>query len=561
MLRFMKVSLLGLIVGLATAVPQGHNGAANATLPEVNLGYVVQRATFYNASGDYYSFANVRYSQPPLGDRRWAPPLPPAKLSSPPTDDGSTDRICYQSDPRWTLTAIPFLKGKIDVSGSDPTNTNSTDRVTPADPRETEDCLFLDVTVPKKIYDNRNGNKLAPVLVWIHGGGYSSGYKTSAGSPAGLLAASQVDSKDGIIIVTINYRLGLFGWLGGPTFRESGGTPNLGLLDQRLALEWVQDNINIFGGNKHRVTVMGESAGGGSVLHQITAYGGLKGGVPFQQAIPQSAAYYPNPGNALPEDLYQSFLSRAQVGSLQAARQLSSSAVQQANIVITADVKIYGHEAFGPLVDGNFVTALPVESFDRGQFDKTTKIMIGHNANEGLLFSNPFFKTSADFSAFFTSVFPLALAQTITYITETLYPPDYSGAQPYKTLLERTAFAIAESTITCNSYLVSRAFNYETYSYRFDVPPAFHSLDIGYTFFNGESQELTATVSAFAAKALQRYITSFMMTGVPKADGLSVFEEYGSASNLLDIGATAITKVVDPNNNDRCRWWGKALFY
>lgn len=67
----------------------------------------------------------------------------------------------------------------------------------------------------------------------------------------------------------MNYRLGAFGWLSGPTFQESG-TANLGLYDQRLALEWVQANIHLFGGDPNRVTVFGESAGGGSIMHQIT---------------------------------------------------------------------------------------------------------------------------------------------------------------------------------------------------------------------------------------------------------------------------------------------------
>ena len=89
------------------------------------------------------------------------------------------------------------------------------------------------------------------------------------------------------MFVAINYRLGAFGWLSGPTL-QSDGTANAGLYDQRLALEWVQKNIHLFGGDANCVTVAGESAGGGSIMHQITAFGGLKGAAPFQQAILQS---------------------------------------------------------------------------------------------------------------------------------------------------------------------------------------------------------------------------------------------------------------------------------
>ena len=85
--------------------------------------------------------------------------------------------------------------------------------------------------------------------------------------------------------------MGAFGWLAGPTL-QSDGTANAGLYDQRLALEWVEKNIHLFGGDPCRVTVLGESAGGGSIMHQITAHGGLKGPAPFQQAIMQSPGLY-----------------------------------------------------------------------------------------------------------------------------------------------------------------------------------------------------------------------------------------------------------------------------
>ena len=89
----------------------------------------------------------------------------------------------------------------------------------------------------------------------------------------------------------MNYRLGAFGFLAGETI-TSDGVANAGLLDQRFALEWVQHNIHLFGGDPSRVTVMGESAGGGSIEHQITAYGGTQG-APFAQVILQSAAFQP----------------------------------------------------------------------------------------------------------------------------------------------------------------------------------------------------------------------------------------------------------------------------
>lgn len=94
-------------------------------------------------------------------------------------------------------------------------------------------------------------------MVWIYGGGYVEGSKDI--DPAGLFKRS----NNGVVIVALNYRLGALGWSAGPTYQESG-TANAGLYDQRFALEWVQKYIHLFGGDKTKVTVFGESAGGGS---------------------------------------------------------------------------------------------------------------------------------------------------------------------------------------------------------------------------------------------------------------------------------------------------------
>ena len=124
------------------------------------------------------------------------------------------------------------------------TSSSNSSAAVMTDPRESEDCLFLDVVVPKGIF---NSNKQHPVLVWIYGGGYTAGSKAGSGSPAGLLERSQMDNSSGVIYVAMNYRLGAMGWLSGPTFQENA-TANAGLYDQRFALEWVQNNIHLFGG-------------------------------------------------------------------------------------------------------------------------------------------------------------------------------------------------------------------------------------------------------------------------------------------------------------------------
>lgn len=156
------------------------------------------------------------------------------------------------------------------------------------------------------------------------------GSKGAYGSPAGLIHSSQNNNAEGIVFVQLNYRLGGLGWLAGPSLQAAGGVSNAGLYDQRLALEWVQNYIHLFGGDSNRVTVMGESAGGGSIMHQITAYGGQKP-VPFQQAIVQSGSWVPVTSMWIQENTTQDFLDLLGVSTIEEARKLPSSAVIAAN--------------------------------------------------------------------------------------------------------------------------------------------------------------------------------------------------------------------------------------
>ena len=123
--------------------------------------------------------------------------------------------------------------------------------------------------MPEKVFKSAGKGAGAPVLVWIHGGGYDIGSKVDSGYPSGLIERSMRVSSEGVLFVPINYRLGAFGWSAGSTV-QSDGTSNAGLYDQRFALEWVQQHISEFGGDPKQVTVFGESAGAGSIVYQIT---------------------------------------------------------------------------------------------------------------------------------------------------------------------------------------------------------------------------------------------------------------------------------------------------
>lgn len=265
----------------------------------------------------------------------------------------------------------------------------------------------------------------------------------------------------------MNYRLGAFGWLSGPTFQESGDA-NAGLLDQRFALEWVQMHIHKFGGDPKRVTVFGESAGGGSIMHQITAYGGLKGPVPFQQAIPQSPGFQPFVSNQQQEEIFNGYLALLNVTTVDGARSLPYTQLQTANI-IQVGLSSYGDFTYGPTVDGKFVPALPGELLLHGQYDKTLKLMLGHNADEvskfsilemllpltilqGLLFTSPFMQNTSAIAEALQTNFPTIRAwpQVLEYILNTLYPPIFDGsqAQGYTNQIARAAALTSEAIFT-----------------------------------------------------------------------------------------------------------------
>ncbi len=170
------------------------------------------------------AFKGIPYAAPPVGDLRWRSPAPVVGWEGV-RDASDSGPICVQNGGRNVI--------------------------------QDEDCLFLNVWAP------RESSELRPVLFWIHGGGYTGGSGSTAIYDGTPLAA------DGAVVVTINYRLNVFGFLAHPALSAEsphGASGNYGLLDMVAALEWVRDNIATFGGDPGRVTIFGESAGGGAVM-------------------------------------------------------------------------------------------------------------------------------------------------------------------------------------------------------------------------------------------------------------------------------------------------------
>jgi carboxylesterase type B len=217
-------------------------------------------------TGGFYNFSNIRYAAPPVGNSRFNKPQAPA-INRSVIQTGNVGRVCPQSIPQWIFEGLAFVTNYtqgLPFNTSEYVGPGFSVTQLPQDGRTTEDCLFVDVVVPEKVLQSAADEPKAPVLVWIHGGGYAEGSKSDYGIPAEIEAKS-----NDIIFVSINYRLGAFGWLSGPSL-QANGVGNAGLYDQAFALKWVQEHIASFGGDPNQVTVIGESAGAGSILLQIT---------------------------------------------------------------------------------------------------------------------------------------------------------------------------------------------------------------------------------------------------------------------------------------------------
>jgi carboxylesterase type B len=141
----------------------------------------------------------------------------------------------------------------------------------------------------------------------------------------------------------IDKQLGAFGWLSGPLFESQNGRPNIGLYDQRLALEWIQSNIHRFGGDPDKITVMGESAGAGSIAHHIVWNERENPALytPFKKAIMQSPAWVPIPDgnydNGLQDQKYEEFLGYLQVSHLEEVREKTTEELMEANRALIAN--------------------------------------------------------------------------------------------------------------------------------------------------------------------------------------------------------------------------------
>lgn len=296
---------------------------------------------------DVRVFKGIPFAAPPVGNLRWKAPQPVAHWDGVRKAD-EFGPICMQGAGRGG-----------------------------AQPKMSEDCLYLNVwTAAKSASEHR------PVLLWIHPGGYTSGSGSAPGTDGENLA------KKGLVVVTINYRLGVLGFFAHPELTKESdrrASGNYALMDQTAALEWVQKNIAAFGGDPKRVTVDGDSAGAASIGNLM---GSPRTKGLFQRAIAESGAWL---GLSV---AHTATLAEAEQAGLKTAENLHAATLADLRALPAAEV-LRGGRGGGPIVDGYFLPEDVGKVFAEGR-QNDVPVLLGSNKDEGTFFMQP--TTAAKFT-------------------------------------------------------------------------------------------------------------------------------------------------------------------
>ncbi|KAK4996355.1 hypothetical protein LTR66_004013 [Elasticomyces elasticus] len=507
--------------------------ACQSSDPVVNLGYAQYRGVT-NASIGVTSYYGIRYAQPPIGDLRWQPPMDIESRNTynPSTVMNATSHgpICVQGTPDWALANGSMLTA----------------------PLGDEDCLLLDVSVPRTPASSN-----LPVMVQIHGGGYTLG---SSSSYPGYSLLNQ--SAGGLIYVAIQYRLSAFGFLSSTEIRENG-IANAGLLDQRAALAWVQRNIRSFGGDPSKVTIIGGSAGGGSVMNQMILYGGVAN-PPFRAVVAEYPWWQPYHNNTVLEDQYRELLAATNCTNLQCLRSidaavlhLASQATYIAGYMAQPGMNYgYGDFYYGPSVDGNIIRDLPSNEFKQGHFTKVP-LLVDREGYEGAGFSNKSETTKAEETADFQTLFPYAKQSFFDRLYE-LYPASSFNA----TFWQRQSI-FGDFIINCPTYYMSTAvsdWGLPVWKMIFNAGSQFHGATVPFIF------ETNATLNNNATLALimKDYFISFAVNLDPNSVSYSATPkpywpayQVGSSMNftVMDVNYTMMGVVGDFDASAQCDYF------
>ena len=480
--------------------------------------------------GDAVRFLGIPYAKPPVGALRWKAPQ----------DVEPWDGVRHESDFASPCPQPP--------SQQSPASTN-------------EDCLYLNVWRPNEKMAG------APVMVWFHGGGFTTG------SAADLVPTStdhlwydgQAFAEHGVVLVTLNYRLGVMGFFPHRALGDEGSpVGNQGLLDQRKALQWVHDNIAAFGGDPDNVTIFGQSAGSGSVCMHVASPGsrGL-----FQRAISES-------GGCTGPDTTDRAMIDAQLDQFASDHGCEGDDVlkclrdKPASELVSMDMvdRTMGMDAlraafsFRPVVDGKggFLPEPAVDLFDRGEVAKVPYILGSTTDEAQLYYISATVPTSDDeYAAYIADKYGDFADRVLEMYPISKFDGDYRKA---------VARIATDSGIVCSTLDTARRAvraGLPVYMYNFNIPwsvsPALfgacHVSEISLVFdspYNETDENLPV------AHAMNAYWASFAKTGDPNYDGAPAQwprfmpdESDGDVRLQFDTGY----ELLHSFRNEECALW------
>lgn len=445
------------------------------------------------------AYLGVPYAAPPVGPNRWRMPQPPASWSGPRavTEFASS---CQQelSDGFGPYTKEYVVPGPV-----------------------SEDCLYLNIWRPSKA-----SARPLPIVLWIPGGGFTSGSGSVPIYDGSPMAAQ------GVVVVNLNYRLGVFGFLAHPELtREGQGSGNFGLADIIAALKWVNTNAAALGGDRSKITIAGQSAGSMAV-HDLMASPAAKN--LFARAISESGPGMGRPPVALKaaESTGQQLLDAAGVSSVEQLRTLSAKQIMQAEKKLGA-----GLLRFAPVVDGHLLPHDPYNNAP-GQYSDTP-LLAGMNADESFsLPASDLPGLQADMQTLFGALAPQAQAFYATH--------EASDVVSLNRTIRRER-GMASTLMWATRRAQSSA--HPTYLYLFNhVEPgteqwgAFHTSEVPYAF--GTLERSTQRTFTDDDRAVSRQVSSywlnFVKSGNPNGESLpewAVFDPRSPAFMVLDVAS------------------------
>ena len=466
--------MLGAVAALVLAGCAGAGELAAGDAPRVRVaGGEVQGAV----ENGVEVFRNIPFAAAPVGDLRWAAPQP-AKAWS-----GVRDAV------------------KVGVSCPQTMNADGSPNTGGAYGPTSEDCLQLNVYAPK-------GAAKAPVMVWLYGGSHRVG--------ASWFYDGTSFAKDGIVVVTVNYRLGALGYLSHPALGPRSG--NYGLMDQIAGLEWVKANVAQFGGDPGNVTLFGESAGGLSTMAvlSVPSARGL-----YHKAIVQSGGgWYPVQTTAIKEEQGVKLMAPAGATAQSTAAELRAIPVE----------KLAGLSGdYGPYPDGTLMPETPTQAIAHGRFPDVP-LMIGWNSGEDTLMGpSPLpAATIAQIPAIARMVYPKEAAAGDEALARVIFTDSLFGAS--------ARWVAAQTAAGAPSFLYH--FSYIGEAYRGAVKSAGHATEIPYVWDMAKSPVGdVGPGDKHVATLMHSCWASFAKTGRP-ACGSPAWPAYTAQTDqLMEFGA------------------------